>query len=36
MDGRNFTIAEVKRTSPLTYRIADLNGYLLRTRTAKD
>ena len=26
MDGRNFTIVEVKLTSPVTYRIADLNG----------
>ena len=26
MDGRDFTITEVKRTSPVTYKITDLNG----------
>ena len=26
MDGRDFTIVKVKRTSPVTYRIAALNG----------
>ena len=26
MDGRKFTIIEVKRTSPVTYKIANLNG----------
>ena len=36
-----FAIVEVKRTSPVTYNIADLNGkekngYILRTRTSKD
>ena len=36
-----FTIVEVKRTSPVTYKIADLNGEeikgsFLRTRTTKD